>query len=146
MAAVKVTIRSAEVGDYSRCLLLLNSLYHGDIGADFKGMFESYIRSDDATVLLAQSPSGVVGILIGSNQMDIDWEGMTARIEAIVVSRRHRRTGIGTNLVNHFVSIAQRRGCKAVKSRVGMKNGASQRFHESLGFTKARTFEYMLSL
>lgn len=146
MITDRITIRSAKVSDYSRCLPLLTSLYHGDIGTDFRKTFESYIIGDDSLVLLAQSRAGIVGILIGSRRMDIDWEGKTAGIDAIVVSEKHRRTGIGEQLVNRFVKLAQRQGCKAVKSRVNRKNGEAQRFHESLGFLRADTYEYALDL
>lgn len=40
MATGTITIRNAEIGDYSRCLPLLTLLYHGDIGTDFKKTFE----------------------------------------------------------------------------------------------------------
>jgi ribosomal protein S18 acetylase RimI-like enzyme len=146
VAADRITIRNAEVGDYSRCLPLLTSLYRGDIGTDFKKTFVSFVAGDDGRVLLAQRRRRVVGILIGSFQMDMDWEGMTARIDAIVVSEKHRRAGIGRQLVDRFVALANRRGCKAVKSRVGRKNGRAQRFHESLGFSRARTYEYVFDL
>jgi ribosomal protein S18 acetylase RimI-like enzyme len=141
-----ITIRNAEVGDYSRCLSLLTLLYHGDIGTDFKKTFASFVRDDDSMVLLAESARGVVGVLIGSCQMDIDWEGRTARIDAIVVGEKHRRRGIGGQLAKGFIKLAQGRGCKAVKSRVNRKNGGAQRFHESLGFERADTYEYSLDL
>jgi ribosomal protein S18 acetylase RimI-like enzyme len=144
MATRKTVIRKAKVGDYSRCLPLLTLLYHGDIGTDFKKAFESFITGDNSIVLLAQSRRGVVGILIGSYQMDIDWEGKTGRIDAIVVDEKHRRTGIGKRLARHFVTLAEGQRCKAVKSRVNRKNEEAQRFHESLGFARADTYEYVL--
>lgn len=144
MATRKTVIRKAKVGDYSRCLPLLTSLYHGDIGADFKNTFGSFITGDSSVVLLAQSPSGVIGILIGSYQIDIDWEGKTARIDAIVVDEKHRRTGIGKQLAHYFITLAEEQKCKAVKSRVNRKNEQAQKFHESLGFARADTYEYML--
>lgn len=146
MTAGRITIRRVEVGDYPRCLPLLTLLYHGDIGTYFKKTFVSYVRDDDGMVLLAQSRREVVGILVGSCQMDIDWEGRTARIEAIIVGEKHRRTGTGGQLAKEFIKLAQRRGCKAVKSRVNRKNGVAQRFHESLGFARADTYEYALDL
>ncbi len=146
MTISRMTIRNAEVGDYSRCLPLFTLLYHGDIGTDFKKTFESYITGHDSMVLLAQTRSGVVGILVGSCQMDIDWEGRTARIDAIIVGEKHRRTGIGRQLAEEFIKLAQRRGCKAVKSRVNTKNEGAQGFHESLGFARADTYEYTLDL
>jgi L-amino acid N-acyltransferase YncA len=142
----RITIHNAEVGDYSRCLPLLTLLYHGDIGTDFKKTFVSYVRDDDSMVLLAESRREVVGILIGSCQMDIDWEGRTARIDAIVVSEKHRRIGIGEQLAKGFITLAHKQGCKAVKSRVNRKNEESQRFHQSLGFARADTYEYVFDL
>jgi ribosomal protein S18 acetylase RimI-like enzyme len=146
VTAARITIRRATVGDYPRCLPLLTSLYHGDIGADFEKTFACYVRDADGTVLLAQSRREVVGILVGSCQMDIDWEGRTAKIDAIIVSEKHRRRGIGGQLAKGFIKLARKRGCKAVKSRVNRKNGGAQEFHESLGFAKADTFEYALDL
>ena len=144
MTTGRIAIRNAEVGDYSRCLPLLTLLYHGDIGTDFEKTFESFITGDNNIALLAQSRREVVGILIGTCQMDIDWEGKTARIDAIVVSEKHRRTGIGKQLVNRFITLAQKQGCKAAKSRVNRKNEEARKFHENLGFARADTYEYML--
>jgi len=76
--------------------------------------------------------------------MDIDLEGRTARIDAIVVGEKHRRTGVGGQLAKELIELVRRRGCKAVKSRVNRKNGVAQRFHESLGFGRADTYEYAL--
>lgn len=144
MTTGKTIIRKAKIGDYSRCLPLLTSLYHGDIGADFKNAFESFATSDNSLVLLAQSNGQVVGVLIGSWQMDIDWEGKTARIDAIIVDEKHRITGIGKQLANYFVTEARGQRCKAVKSRVNRKNKGAQKFHEKLGFARANTYEYVL--
>jgi ribosomal protein S18 acetylase RimI-like enzyme len=77
--------------------------------------------------------------------MDIDWEGKTARIVAIVVDKKHRRTGIGKQLARCFILLAEERKCKAVKSRVNRRNTEAQRFHESLGFARADTYEYVLN-
>lgn len=140
----KTTIRIASVDDYPLCFPLLTSLYHGDIWADFRKVFESYVTGDSSIVLLAQSQSELVGILIGSYQMDIDWEGKTAKIDATIVSEKHRRTGIGKRLALHFFTLAKGKGCKAVKSRVNIRNRIAQEFHESLGFAKADTYEYDL--
>jgi ribosomal protein S18 acetylase RimI-like enzyme len=138
-------IRKAKVGDYSACLHLLTSLYHGDIGEDFKSVFESFVVGDNTAVLLAQSRDGVIGILIGSYQIDIDWEGKTARIDAIIVDKKHRRAGIGKQLVRRFILLAKKQKCKAVKSRVNRRNTEAQRFHESLSFARANTCEYVLN-
>lgn len=144
MTTGKTIIRKAKTDDYSQCLPLLTSLYHGDIGTDFKNTFESFTNSDNGLVLLAQFQGQVVGVLIGSWQMNIDWEGKTARIDAIIVDEKHRRTGIGRQLAHYFIIQAKGQKCKAVKSRVNRKNEQAQKFHENLGFAIANTYEYVL--
>lgn len=83
---------------------------------------------------------------MGSYRLDMDWEGRTATLDALVVDETQRRGKVGTGLVERFVSLAQGQGCKAVKSRVNEKNTQAQRFHESLGFTRSPTYEYTVDL
>ena len=88
----------------------------------------------------------VVGILVGSYHLDIDWEGKVAKIQALVVEKKHRKGGIGKKLVNRFLHEAKKDGCCAVVSRVNRKNQIACSFHERLGFKEAGTYEYILEL
>jgi ribosomal protein S18 acetylase RimI-like enzyme len=142
--AQPVTIRAATVNDYSRCLPLFDSFYHGDLGADFKRCFEDYVST--GLILVAEQSRRLVGVLVGSFRLDIDWEGRTATLDALVVDETHRKGKVGTSLVRRFVSAAQRRRCKAIKSRVNKTNTQAQSFHESLGFTRLATYEYAMDL
>ena len=146
MSKSEVSIRKAELGDYYACLPLLAQLYHDDIGPDFKNVFERYVTGDDNLVLVAESKQEVVGVLIGSCHIDVDWEGRAAKVDAIVVSEKHRRTGVGKLLIDSFVTLERKHGCKAVRSRVNGENIHAQRFHERLGFSRADTYEYLLEL
>jgi ribosomal protein S18 acetylase RimI-like enzyme len=139
-----ISVSGAMVEDYCLCLPLLTSLYHGDIGSNFKKTFESYVTGENGIVLLARYRGEVGGILIGSYQMDIDWEGKTARIDAIIVNQKNRKMGIGKKLAQSFLNMAKKQSCQAVKSRVNVNNRLAQRFHESLGFARAETYEYTL--
>lgn len=139
-----VTIRIANAKDYAKCLPLLTSLYRGDIGPDFRQIFRDYVTETEGVILLAESPDDLVGILVGSFHLDIDWEGRTSRIDAIVVKDAGRRMGTASKLAQCFAEMAKRRNCRAMKSRINTRNVAGQRFHESLGFTKANTYEYVL--
>jgi N-acetylglutamate synthase-like GNAT family acetyltransferase len=139
-----VTVRLAEISDYSVCLPLFKLLYHGDIGLGFKNVFKNYTR--EGAILLAGTGGKPVGILVGSYDLDIDWEGRVARIDAIIVGENHRMRGIGKMLVKRFIEASQEENCKAVKSRINMANITSQKFHEELGFSRADTCEYVLEL
>ena len=143
-AAIK--IREAKACDYNACLYLLTSLYHGDIGADFQCIFESFVKSEDSVVLLAEDSRKAVGVLIGSYNFDIDWEGKVGRIQALIVDEAFRRTGVGRKLLERFTAEAKKHHCSAIRSRVNIENRAARSFHESLGFWKANTYEYILEL
>jgi L-amino acid N-acyltransferase YncA len=137
-----VTVRLAEISDYSVCLPLFELLYHGDIGPDFKNVFQDYAK--EGVILLARTSGKLLGILVGGYNLDIDWEGRVARIDAVIVDENRRMKGIGKMLVKRFIEAAQEKNCKAVKSRINVANMISQKFHEELGFSKADTYEYVM--
>ena len=144
MKRSSVSIRSGVITDYDMGLPLLKKLYHGDIGPDLKQAFSDYVGRENGVVLFAEDSGKVVGILVGSFQLDIDWEGRTGKIDAIIVDEKQRRKGIGGKLTQHFITWAKRKGCKAVKARINRENDIAQEFHRSLGFEEAETYEYFL--
>lgn len=137
-------IRTAKTNDYADCLPLFETLYHGDIGPNFKQTFENFVNNDNGSVLLAEQFNKVIGVLVGSYHLDIDWEGYTAKVDALIVDKTFRKQGIGKRLMCHFITTAKGKKCRAVKSRINRKNVAAQKFHRSLGFTEAETYEYFL--
>ncbi|NIO37383.1 GNAT family N-acetyltransferase [Candidatus Bathyarchaeota archaeon] len=137
-------IRIAEINDYTSCLPLFETLYHGDIGPDFRQAFEDYVNREEGLILLAECPNKVIGVLVGSYHLDIDWEGKTAKVDALVVHEAHRKKGIGKKLLRHFITVSRGEHCKAVKSRINRGNIIAQELHRSLGFTEAKTCEYFL--
>ena len=58
----------------------------------------------------------------------------------------NRRKGIGKKLPEYFITKAEKDNCKAVKSRVNLSNLIAQKFHTSLGFAEADTYEYFKDL
>lgn len=144
MKKQSATIRMARTSDYLACLPVFEALYHGDIGPDFKQTFENFVSNEDGLILLAEHSNKVIGVLVGSYHLEIDWEGNIAKVDALIVDETLRKKGIGKKLMCHFITIAKRRKCKAIKSRINRKNTVAQKFHESLGFTEANTYEYFL--
>jgi ribosomal protein S18 acetylase RimI-like enzyme len=146
MKEISVAIRTAEVGDYPICLPLFTLLYHGDIGPNFRRTFEEYVTKEEGVILLAEQQHNLVGILVGSYHLDIDWEGRTARIDALIVDEAYRMRGIAKKLTQHYLALAAKKKCRVVKSRVNMKNVIARKFHENLGFSKTNTYEYIKDL
>jgi ribosomal protein S18 acetylase RimI-like enzyme len=142
MKAKSFVIRKAKAKDYSACLPLLTLLHHGDIGPEFKSVFHECVKT--GLVLICEQSGKTAGVLVGNYSLDLDCEGVAAKMDAIIVDKRFRRTGIGKKLAERFIRLSRKRGCKVVKSRVNRKNRVAQKFHENLGFFVADTFEYIL--
>lgn len=142
----KLTVRDATPDDLDRCFPLLEQLYHGDIGSNFKEVFNKFARGKRSCVIMAERHGRTLGVLIGSYYLDIDWEGKVAKIQALIVEEKHRKKRIGKKLVQHFTQKAKQNGCRAVRSRINRKNKNACLFHEKLGFWEAETYEYILEL
>ena len=142
----KPTVRNATPDDFDRCFPLLEQLYHGDIGSNFKEAFNKFARGKGSCIVIAEQHGKTLGVLIGSYYLDIDWEGKVAKIQALIVEEKHRKEGIGKKLVQRFIEKAKQDGCRAVRSRVNRKNKNACLFHEKLGFWEAETYEYVLEL
>jgi len=95
---------------------------------------------------MAERDGRVLGVLVGSYHLDIDWEGRIGKIDALYVEKDCRRKGLGRELVKFFLSKARRSNCLAVVSRVNHKNERAYRFHKAIGFTVTGTDEYILEL
>lgn len=143
---LKLTVRSATPNDFERCFPLLEQLYHSDIGPHLNEAFSKFARSKRSCVLMAEQHGKTLGVLIGNYNLDIDWEGNVAKIQALIVEEKNRKKGIGKRLVQRFLQKARQNGCCAVRSRVNRKNKTACLFHEKLGFWQAETYEYILEL
>ena len=139
-------IRKATPKDYDKILPLFTQLYHGDIGPNLKETFTNLTKNKENTILIAEQNKKPLGTLIANNYMDLDWEGKTAKLQAIIVDQKYRNKGIGKKLLQHFQTQAKTNGCRAITARVNRKNKNAQLFYEKLNFTQAETNEYTLEL
>jgi len=142
----KLVVRDATPDDFDRCFPLFEQLYHGDIGSNFKEVFNQLARGKGSCVIAAEQHGKTLGVLIGSYYLDIDWEGKVAKIQALIVKEKHRKSGISKMLVQNFIQKEKQNGCRAVRSRVNRKNKNACLFHQKLGFWEAETCEYIFEL
>lgn len=139
-------IRQAIPQDWNKILPLFIQLYHGDIGPNLQEVFAYLTGSKENCVLVAEQNEKLVGSVIGNYYIDLDWEGKTAKLQAIIVDKKHRNQGIGKKLLHHFLTQAKENNCRAVTARVNRKNRKASNFYERLNFEEAETSEYILEL
>ena len=142
----QLKIRQATPKDWNKILPLLKQLYHNDIGPNMKNTFNELTKNKQNLILIAEQNQTITGALIANYYLDLDWEAKTAKLQAIIVHKKHRNKSIGTKLFQQFHKHAKQHKCKAITLRVNRKNKTAALFYEKLNFTKAETNEYTLEL
>ncbi len=126
---MQVDLRPANRDELPDLMPLLEDLYRGDIGHHFTDILDDYVDSENHLFAVAVSHVGIVGLLIGSYRLDIDYECRAGFVDALFVSEKFRRRGIGKRLLRYFAQWAQSRNCTVLQ----VLNGRRE-FFESRGF------------
>jgi len=93
----------------------LSVLYKGDVGVGLRRLVREYMSTAGHAVLVAHDGSEILGLLVGSARLDIDWECRAALVDAVVVRETQRRRGIGRALVRQFCTWARERECSVLQ-------------------------------
>ena len=136
-----VKLRIATRDDVGDMMPLFLDLYKRDIGAHFSDVLEEYIGSDSHLVAVAIADARIVGLLIGSYRLDIDYECRAGFIDAIVVDEAYRMQGTGKRLVRNFAEWAKTKGCTVLQVL-----NARGEFFENIGFKERQVRLHQVSV
>ena len=103
------------------------------------------LLADPAVTLLAALGDGeVVGLALVAVYTKL--EGVTARLEDVVVDAAARGRGAGAALVTAAIAVARRRGARELELSTGPWREAANRLYPRLGFRLRETNVYTLTL
>ncbi len=142
-----VTIRVAEVADeklvaaYQRLTPQLSS----SSPAPTAGELAEIIRSDSATVLIAEDDKGDI---LGSMTLVLFRipTGVRAWIEDVVVDTEARGMGIGQALNEYAIQMAEQAGAKTIDLTSRPSREAANRLYQRLGFVARETNVYRYTI
>ena len=142
-----VTIRVAEVADeklvaaYQRLTPQLSS----SSPAPTAGELAEIIRSDSATVLIAEDDKGDI---LGSMTLVLFRipTGVRAWIEDVVVDSEARGMGIGQALNEYAIQMAEQAGAKTIDLTSRPSREAANRLYQRLGFVVRETNVYRYTI
>jgi ribosomal protein S18 acetylase RimI-like enzyme len=96
------------------------------------------IEQEDGTMLVAERQGRIVGLITARMVPTVSAsflrQRVTSRIGSIVVSRQHRREGIGTSLIHGIEAWAAARSAVEVRLEVFSFNEEAIRFYAALGY------------
>jgi GNAT superfamily N-acetyltransferase len=97
-------------------------------------------------VLVARSESGVVGMVNLLFTVSTALGKRVALLEDMVVSRRFRGAGVGSELLRRAIELARAEGCKRITLLTDKTNESAQRFYRKQGFGLSTMVPMRLSL
>ncbi|MEV6555037.1 GNAT family N-acetyltransferase [Nocardia sp. NPDC051756] len=102
------------------------------------------IESDSATLLIAGSDEGIVGMLTLITYAIPT--GIRARIEDVVVDESARGKGVAFDLTNTAVELARKAGSRTVDLTSRPSRESAIRLYQRAGFTPRDSLTYRLTL
>ena len=137
---MKITIRKARKNDISLILGLLYELGRPKPKKDsdvdsFRKLVKKQISDSDKVILLAEiddvSIAGLVSIVFLPRLNQI---GCEMYIPELVVSKKHQRQGIGTELINQCILLANRKKCFRIRLESAKFRKEAHNFYKKLRF------------
>jgi len=109
-------------------------------------VFIKLTQNKESITLIAEQNQKFLGALLANYYLDLDWEGKPAKLQAIIVDKKHQNQGIGRKLIQQFLTQAKENNCQAVTARVNRKNKKANNFYKKQNFEESETNEYILEL
>jgi ribosomal-protein-alanine N-acetyltransferase len=97
-----------------------------ELSQNFVVVVEEPSESKSATV---SAPTSPIVAYLAAHRVDSDWE-----LQYIVVARESRRRGVGTYLMNEFISYARATRGNWIFLEVRESNQSARRLYSALGF------------
>jgi glucosamine-phosphate N-acetyltransferase len=138
-------IRSVTFDDFDSVFELLKQLWSDKkFNKDnTKISFERGLQND--VYICAEDKGKVVGFCSMSVKNSLWEDGEIAYISEIIVDHYARGTGIGTQLIQSIIELANERGCMRIELDSAFHRNMAHQFYESLGFDK-RAYLFSLKL
>ena len=141
-------IRQCRSHDFPRIVELLRQLWPDKavVISDLQAVYERGLASEQqAYVCATDGEERVVGFGSLTLKNNLWQEGTLGHLDELVVDRDYRGRGIGTQLLAHLISLAQRKGCRRLELDSAFHRKAAHRFYEQHGFEN-RAFLFSRSL
>lgn len=102
--------------------------------ANVLALLRQYASHKDVFCLVSEEQDGLVGFLTARAASHPLMQGLVGEIEELFVQPHHRRSGIGTELVNHAVSILRQQGASPLRVLACAESPTAREFWRSLGW------------
>lgn len=139
-----VAVRRAEPRDFEDVTRLLTELGRPAVGADereaAREIYERHVAREDAASLVAELNDEVVGFCSLEFRDRLNRTTPQAWVPDLVVTERHRSSGVGRALLAEAFEEAERRGCWSLTLESAFFRTRAHAFYEREGMQREGFF------
>ncbi len=137
-----IKIRCANAKDIESILGLLNELErpvpkNTSEKRVFKNKISQYITDKDKLILIAEQNSKIIGIVSILLLPRLNRTMFEMYIPELIVSKDHRKTGIGRLLIDSCIVLAKKEKCFRIRLESGHKRKNAHKFYNVLEFEQS---------
>jgi GNAT superfamily N-acetyltransferase len=133
-----VKVRPATIDDAAAIATLSAQLGYPVSSKDMTERMAKVLGRSDETVLVGHESGLVIGWIHGAEQRFLEAD-VRCELLGLVVSEKHRRQGVGQQLVRAVEWWARNRGITEVSVRSNVVRSESHPFYERLGYHRSKT-------
>jgi GNAT superfamily N-acetyltransferase len=97
-------------------------------------VYDRALASDVQEYICATVDEKIIGFGSLSVKNNLWQEGFLGHVDELVVDKEYRGRGIGTQLLEHVISLARRKGCLRIELDTAFHREEAHQFYERHGF------------
>lgn len=135
-ASVNIRIRDAKLSDARKLALLMCELGYETASAEMRTRLQSILSDPHCSTFVAKIDNELCGMIGTLTHMSHEYDDLSGKIIALVVSKRLRRSGIGRALIAAAEKDFVQRNVTRVTLTTRFAREEAHRFYEALGYSK----------
>lgn len=135
-ASVNIRIRDAKLSDVRKLALLMCELGYKTTSGEMRTRLQSILSDPHCSTFVAKIDNELCGMIGTLTHMSHEYDDLSGKIIALVVSKRLRRSGIGRALIAAAEKDFVERNVTRVTLTTRFAREGAHRFYEALGYSK----------
>ena len=137
-----VDISKPKPSDFFSIYLLLKELYPKERFSKNKlqKIFLKQLKNKNQMTLVAKEHNEIIGFANLNLRINLQEQGIVGLLTELIVTKEHRKKGIGTKLLKAITNESKKKKCKEIQFSSTLKRKKAHLFYKKLGYKKTAYF------
>jgi GNAT superfamily N-acetyltransferase len=129
-----IQLRDAALSDSAAIAALVTQLGYPTAGSEMSGRLARLLADPAQAMIVAEASGDVVGLVSAQVGHALEFDGIYARITAMVVDSQWRGRGVGRRLMGHMETWCRERNALSVILTSGHHRADAHKFYQAIGY------------